>query len=106
MGYVTLPKAILYMKFRLWSRSEPFKLRLWNRGWHMPFSLHSHSGQFCKHAVGSLEEVVLEAIKQGFAIYGLTEHVPRYRLQDLYPDEVLYFPSLLLLFTIHVLTPS
>ncbi|CAK5277835.1 unnamed protein product, partial [Mycena citricolor] len=53
----------------------------------MPHSLHSHSGQFCKHAVGSLEEVVLEAIRRGFAVYGLTEHVPRYRNEDLYPEE-------------------
>ncbi|KAJ7172937.1 Polymerase/histidinol phosphatase-like protein [Mycena crocata] len=53
----------------------------------MPFSHHSHSGQFCKHAVGSLEDVVLEAINQGFQVYGLTEHVPRYRTEDLYPEE-------------------
>ncbi|KAJ7080942.1 Polymerase/histidinol phosphatase-like protein [Mycena belliarum] len=53
----------------------------------MPVSHHSHSGQFCKHAVGSLEEVVLEAIRQGFEVYGLTEHVPRYRTDDLYPEE-------------------
>ncbi|KAJ7692884.1 Polymerase/histidinol phosphatase-like protein [Mycena rosella] len=53
----------------------------------MPHSHHSHSGQFCKHAVGSLEEVVLEAIRQGFEVYGLTEHVPRYRTADLYPEE-------------------
>ncbi|KAG2133112.1 Polymerase/histidinol phosphatase-like protein [Suillus cothurnatus] len=53
----------------------------------MPHSHHSHSGQFCRHALGSLEEVVLEAIKQRFEVYGLTEHVPRYRLQDLYPEE-------------------
>jgi len=31
---------------------------------------------------------VLEAIKQRFEVYGLTEHVPRYRLEDLYPEEV------------------
>ena len=55
----------------------------------MPFSHHSHSGQFCKHAAGTLEEVVLEAIRQGFRTYGLTEHVPRHRLDDLYPEEVL-----------------
>lgn len=54
----------------------------------MPHSHHSHSGQFCKHASGSLEEVVLEAIRQQFQLYGLTEHVPRYRLVDLYPEEV------------------
>ncbi|ESK92743.1 histidinol-phosphatase [Moniliophthora roreri MCA 2997] len=53
----------------------------------MPYSHHSHSGQFCKHASGTLEEVVLEAIRQGFEVYGLTEHVPRYRSQDLYPEE-------------------
>ncbi|KAJ7216327.1 Polymerase/histidinol phosphatase-like protein [Mycena pura] len=53
----------------------------------MPHSHHSHSGQFCKHAAGSLEEVVREAIRQGFEVYGLTEHVPRYRTSDLYPEE-------------------
>ncbi|KIJ22598.1 hypothetical protein M422DRAFT_276945 [Sphaerobolus stellatus SS14] len=53
----------------------------------MLFSHHSHSGQFCKHAVGTLEEVVKAAIAKGFKIYGLTEHVPRYRTEDLYPEE-------------------
>ncbi len=56
---------------------------------HMPFSHHSHSGQFCKHAAGTLEDVVREAIRQGFRTYGLTEHVPRHRVDDLYPEEVL-----------------
>jgi histidinol-phosphatase (PHP family) len=51
-------------------------------------SHHSHSGQFCSHAVGTLEEVVQEAIVRGFVMYGLTEHVPRYREIDLYPEEV------------------
>lgn len=51
-------------------------------------SHHSHSGQFCKHAVGILEDVVKEAIRKGFRVYGLTEHVPRYRAEDLYPEEV------------------
>ena len=55
----------------------------------MPHSFHSHSGQFCKHAVGLLEDVVKEASKQGFEIYGLTEHAPRYRARDLYPEEVM-----------------
>ena len=54
----------------------------------MPFSHHSHSGQFCKHAKGTLEDVVLEAMRQGFELYGLTEHVPRHRTEDLYPEEV------------------
>ncbi|KAJ3865533.1 histidinol phosphate phosphatase H [Lentinula novae-zelandiae] len=53
----------------------------------MPYSHHSHSGQFCRHAAGSLEDVVLEAIRSGFEVYGLTEHVPRYRIEDLYPEE-------------------
>jgi HisJ family histidinol phosphate phosphatase len=55
----------------------------------MPHSHHSHSGQFCKHATGSLEDVVKVALNQGFEIYGLTEHAPRYRARDLYPEEVM-----------------
>lgn len=55
----------------------------------MPHSHHSHSGQFCRHATGTLEEVVVEAIRKGFEVYGLTEHVPRYRTEDLYPEEVI-----------------
>jgi len=58
----------------------------------MPYSHHSHSGQFCKHATGSLEDVVKEASNQGFEIYGLTEHAPRYRVRDLYPEEVMSPP--------------
>ena len=54
----------------------------------MPYSHHSHSGQYCKHASGLLEEVVQEAIRQHFQIYGLSEHVPRHREVDLYPEEV------------------
>ncbi|KAJ7215101.1 Polymerase/histidinol phosphatase-like protein [Mycena haematopus] len=59
----------------------------------MPHSHHSHSGEFCKHAVGTLEEVVLEAIRQGFEVYGLSEHVPRYRTTDLYPEEETLTPT-------------
>ncbi|KAJ1549543.1 histidinolphosphatase [Cladochytrium tenue] len=50
-------------------------------------SLHSHSGQFCRHARGDLAEVVRAAIDAGFRIYGLSEHMPRSRVQDLYPEE-------------------
>lgn len=32
--------------------------------------------------------MVKAAIAKGFKVYGLTEHVPRYRLEDLYPEEV------------------
>lgn len=66
----------------------------------MPHSFHSHSGQFCKHAVGLLEDVVKEASHQGFEIYGLTEHVPRYRAEDLYPEEVM------LSYRMHIINPT
>jgi histidinol-phosphatase (PHP family) len=36
-----------------------------------------------------LEEVVKEALDQGFEVYGLTEHGPRYHVKDLYPEEVI-----------------
>jgi histidinol-phosphatase (PHP family) len=52
------------------------------------FSYHGgHSGQFSRHAAGSLEEVVESAIRAGFSTYGLSEHAPRYRVEDLFPDE-------------------
>lgn len=52
------------------------------------FSYHSgHSGQFCRHAKGDLVAVVERAIAAGFTHYGLSEHCPRYREQDLFPDE-------------------
>jgi histidinol-phosphatase (PHP family) len=52
------------------------------------FSYHSgHSGQFCRHAKGDLAAVIERAIAAGFTHYGLSEHCPRYREQDLFPDE-------------------
>lgn len=52
------------------------------------FSYHSgHSGQFCRHAKGDLQPVVERAIAAGFTHYGLSEHCPRYRREDLYSDE-------------------
>jgi histidinol-phosphatase (PHP family) len=54
----------------------------------MAFSMHSHSGQFCAHGQGSLESMVLSAIQLGLRKYGLSEHMPRFREEDLYPDEV------------------
>ncbi|BGP48275.1 hypothetical protein JCM10450v2_004147 [Rhodotorula kratochvilovae] len=53
----------------------------------MTVSLHSHSGEFCCHAKGTLAEVVDEAIRQGFTTFGLSEHVPRYQESHLYPEE-------------------
>ena len=52
------------------------------------FSFHSHSGQFCMHAKGTLEQVVGSAIARGFTHYGLSEHMPRYQPDQLYPEEV------------------
>lgn len=54
----------------------------------MPFSHHSHSGQFCSHAQDRLEEIVQAAIQRGMVVWGLTEHMPRGQEEDLYPDEV------------------
>jgi histidinol-phosphatase (PHP family) len=54
----------------------------------MPFSHHSHSGQFCPgHAKDSLEEVIQLAIAKKFQVFCLTEHMPRGEL-DYYPEEV------------------
>jgi histidinol-phosphatase (PHP family) len=52
------------------------------------FSYHGgHSGQFCRHAKGELERVVETAIAAGFTHYGLSEHCPRFRPEDLFPGE-------------------
>ncbi|KAF2489109.1 histidinol-phosphatase [Lophium mytilinum] len=52
----------------------------------MPYSHHSHSGQFCAHAKNTLEEVVQTAIARGFQSYALTEHMHREK-EDFYPEE-------------------
>ena len=53
----------------------------------MPFSHHSHSGQFCPgHAQNSLEETIVAAISKGLRVFGLTEHMPRHDM-DQYPEE-------------------
>lgn len=53
----------------------------------MPFSHHSHSGQFCPgHAVDSLEDCIRAAIARGLIVFGLTEHMPRHDV-DFYPEE-------------------
>jgi hypothetical protein len=49
------------------------------------------TAEFCSHAVDSLEDVVLEAIRQQFDTFALTEHMPRDTLSDLYPEEVQRF---------------
>ena len=52
----------------------------------MPFSHHSHSGEFCGHATDSLEEVVKSAIDKRMTTFCMTEHMPRKRI-DFYPEE-------------------
>lgn len=51
-------------------------------------SHHSHSGQYCKHASSSLDEVVALAKELGFTHFHLSEHCPREREEDLYPEEI------------------
>jgi histidinol-phosphatase (PHP family) len=53
----------------------------------MPFSHHSHSGQFCGHAANTLEEVVQQAISKGMTTFCMTEHMPRAE-EDFYPEEL------------------
>ena len=52
----------------------------------MPYSHHSHSGQFCSHAKDTLEQVIQAAIAKGFLSFALTEHIPR-PIEDFYPGE-------------------
>ena len=54
----------------------------------MPLSVHSHSGEFCKHGDGALGAMVAQAAAMGFECYGLSEHMPRHELAELYPEEV------------------
>ena len=59
----------------------------------MAFTMHSHSGQFCPgHAKDRLEDIILHAIKIGYKTIGLTEHMPRTDVADLYPEEVTPYP--------------
>jgi len=52
-------------------------------------SIHGgHSGEFCCHAEDTLEEVVCAYIEQGFAWFGVTEHMPPPENRFLYPDEL------------------
>jgi histidinol-phosphatase (PHP family) len=51
-------------------------------------SLHGgHSGEFCSHAAGTLEEVIRSYVGQGFTRVGITEHMPPAGDRWLYPDE-------------------
>lgn len=51
-------------------------------------SLHGgHSGEFCCHASGTLEEVIRGYLERGFTRVGITEHIPPVEDRYLYPDE-------------------
>jgi len=51
-------------------------------------SIHGgHSGEFCNHALDSLEGIVQAYIRKGFAWVGLTEHAPPVTDAFMYPDE-------------------
>lgn len=52
-------------------------------------SVHGgHSGQFCNHATDSLEEIILEYIRQGYSWVGITEHTPAISHELLYPGQI------------------
>jgi histidinol-phosphatase (PHP family) len=53
----------------------------------MPYSHHSHSGQFCAHAQNTLEEMVQGALDKKLQVFAFTEHMPRDE-EDFYPEEV------------------
>ena len=52
-------------------------------------SLHGgHSGQFCNHAEDTLEEMIRAYIDRGFKSVGISEHMPPFGDEFLYPDEI------------------
>lgn len=52
-------------------------------------SLHGgHSGDYCDHAEGALEDLVRRAVALGMPVYGLTEHAPRLEPEHLFAEEV------------------
>ncbi|MDX9975940.1 MAG: histidinol-phosphatase [FCB group bacterium] len=58
---------------------------------HVPWkvSLHGgHSGEFCKHAQGTLRDILDAAVAYGYHTFGVTEHAPRAEMRFLYPEEI------------------
>ncbi|KAL8959811.1 MAG: hypothetical protein Q9193_003387 [Seirophora villosa] len=53
----------------------------------MPYSHHSHSGEFCGHAQDALQAIIDAAVEKKMQVFALTEHMPREQ-QDLYPEEI------------------
>ncbi|KAI8807383.1 Polymerase/histidinol phosphatase-like protein [Cladochytrium replicatum] len=60
----------------------------------MPVSFHSHSGSYCLHAAGTLDEVIARVRELKFVAFALSEHMPRNRPQDLYPEETHITPEI------------
>ncbi len=61
-----------------------------NRTNHKPayVSVHGgHSGDFCNHALDSLEAIIGAYIQKGFDWVGITEHMPPVSDAFMYPDE-------------------
>eukprot|EP00127_Corallochytrium_limacisporum_P002634 Clim_evm70s134 gene=Clim_evmTU70s134 len=52
------------------------------------FTMHSHSGSYCKHASGTLPEMIEAGKNKGYVVMGLSEHMPRYDPANLYPEEL------------------
>ncbi len=51
-------------------------------------SLHGgHSGEFCEHAEGSLRSILEAAERAGYAVFGVSEHMPRVEPRYLYTTE-------------------
>lgn len=51
-------------------------------------SHHSHSGQYISHGSDKLDDIIEKAISMNFKIFCLTEHMPRYSNNLLYPEEI------------------
>ena len=61
-----------------------------NQASHNPtyVSVHGgHSGQFCNHALDTLEDIIKAYVRNGFTWVGITEHAPPVSEAFLYPDE-------------------
>ncbi|GBC92637.1 Histidinol-phosphatase [bacterium HR15] len=55
-------------------------------GWRI--SLHGgHSGEFCEHAEGSLRSILEAACRANYAVFGVSEHMPRVEPRYLYATE-------------------
>jgi histidinol-phosphatase (PHP family) len=52
------------------------------------YSFHGgHSGQFCVHAKGKLEDFIISYINKNFKTVGISEHMPAVNDELMYPDE-------------------